>query len=98
VLITNYPTNETIADIDPFVRTSICRMSSQYIVSRQGTADAFERKLPNWFDCDSILDGHQDPGTNQDLTGLRFVAKPRCDVGHGPDGGVVEASLEANGT
>ena len=35
--------------------------------------------------------------TDQDLTGLSFVAKTRGDVGYRPDRGVVEAPLEADG-
>jgi hypothetical protein len=35
--------------------------------------------------------------TDEDLTRLGFVAKTRANVGYRPDGGVVEAALEADG-
>ena len=67
------------------------------IVGGYGSANALEFKLPNWLDRDGILDRHQHARADQNLTGLGFVAQPRCDVGHRPDGGIVEASLEADG-
>jgi hypothetical protein len=33
----------------------------------------------------------------RDAIGFGFVAEPRSDVGHCPDGGIVVSSLEANG-
>ena len=43
-----------------------------------------------------MLDFRQHPRTNQDLPGLRFIAKARGNIGYRPDGGIVEASLIAN--
>src|SRR5271155_1120302 len=68
-----------------------------HIVRRQRSPDALERELTHRLDGDSILDCQQHPWANQDLTRLGFVAKPRGDIGHRSDGGVVEASLEADG-
>ncbi len=42
----------------------VCRFGGDYIVGRQGTADTFEHKLPNWFDYDGILYRHQHSGTD----------------------------------
>ena len=60
------------------------------------SADALEFKFPNRFDSDGILDCHQHARTDQNLTGLGFIAEPRSDVGHCPNGGVVKTSLEAD--
>jgi hypothetical protein len=65
-------------------------------VSRQRTPDTLERELPNRLDCHSVLNGHQDAGANEDLPWLGFIAKPRSHIGHRPDSGIVEASLEAD--
>ena len=73
------------------------RYGSEYVVSRQGTADALKRKFAYWLDGHGIFDRHEDARTNQNLTGLGFVAKPGCDIGYRPDRGIVEASLEADG-
>ena len=35
--------------------------------------------------------------TDQDLPWLGFIAEPRGHIGYRPDGGIVEASLKANG-
>jgi hypothetical protein len=65
-------------------------------VGGDGSANALEFELPNRLHGDGFFDRHQNARANQNLTGLSFVAKPRCDVRHRPDGGVVEASLETN--
>ena len=67
------------------------------IVGRYGSANALEFKLANWLDGDGVFDRHQDTRANQNLTRLGFVAQPGCDIGHRPDGGVVEPSFETNG-
>jgi hypothetical protein len=67
------------------------------IVGRYGSADALEFKLPNRLDGYGVFDRHQNTRANQNLTGLGFVAKPGCDIGHRPDGGIVEPTLEADG-
>jgi hypothetical protein len=59
--------------------------------------EALECKIANWFDGHGIFDRHHDPRTNQDLSGLGFIAKPRCDIGYRSDGGIIETSLKANG-
>jgi hypothetical protein len=77
--------------------SSSFRNWGKHIVSRQRSPYPLERELSHRLDCDSILNRHQHTGTNQDLTGLGFVAKARGDVGHRPDGGVVETALKADG-
>ena len=69
---------------------------SEYVVCRQGTPDTLERELANRLDCDGILDCHEHTGTDKDLTGLCFVAKPRGDIGYRPDRGIVETSFKAD--
>ena len=59
--------------------------------------DALECKIASWFDGHGIFDRHHDSRTNQDLSGLGFVAKSRCDIGYRSDSGIVETSLKANG-
>ena len=46
----------------------------------------------------ALLDRHQDPRTNEDLPGLGFVAKPRCNIGYCADRGIVESAFKANCT
>ncbi len=70
---------------------------SKYVVCRQWTPDTLQHKLTHWLDLHCILNLRQHSGANQDLTGLGFVAKARGDVGYRPDGGIVEAPLEADG-
>ena len=78
-------------------RTSIFAVGSEHVVSRQGTPNTLERKFTNRFNRHSVFNRHQNTGTDQNLTGLGFVAEPGCDIGYRPDGCVIEASLEANG-
>lgn len=51
------------------------RCGTEHVVSRHGAANALEFKFADWFDGHGIFDCHQDTGTDQDLTGLGFVAK-----------------------
>jgi hypothetical protein len=44
-----------------------------------------------------VLDFRQHTSTDEDLSRFGFVAKTRGDVGNRPDGGIVEAPLEADG-
>ena len=67
------------------------------IVGGYGSANALERKLANRFDGYGVFDRHQNTRANQNLTRLGFVTQPGCDVGHRPDSGIVEASLETDG-
>jgi len=55
------------------------------------------RRQDDRLDHHRALDRHENARTDQDLTGLSFVAKTRGDVGYRPDRGVVEAPLEADG-
>jgi hypothetical protein len=66
-------------------------------VSRQRPPDPLERELPNRLDCHGVLNSHQHAGANEDLPWFGFIAKPRCDIGHRPNRGIVEASLKADG-
>ena len=56
-----------------------------------GSADALKFKLRNRLDRDGIFDRHQDTGAGEYFTGLGFVAQPGRNVGHRPNGGVIEA-------
>ena len=67
------------------------------IVGRYRTADTLECKLTHWLDGHRIFDRHEDARTDQDLTGLGFVAQTRCDIGHRADRSVVEAPFKADG-
>jgi hypothetical protein len=42
-----------------------------------------------------VFDRHEGAGTDQDLAGLSFVAKPVGNIGDGADRDIVEASLKA---
>src|SRR5262245_58768320 len=77
-------------------RVNLWRYGGKYIVGRHGATDALKHKIANWFDGHRIFDRHQNTRTNQDLSGLGFVAKTRCDIGYRSDCGVIEASLKAN--
>src|SRR5271168_3521308 len=77
--------------------STIRRCDGEYIVRRQRSPYPLERKLPDRLDGNGILDCHQHTRTDEYLTGPCFVAKARGDVGYRPDGGVVEAPLEADG-
>ena len=82
----------------PYLQVSrTWRQSGDNIVGGDGSADAPEFKLPNWLDGDSVFDRHQDTRAYEYLTGLSFVAQPRCHVGYRPNGGIVEASFETDG-
>jgi len=52
-------------------------MSGEYVVRRQRSPYRLERELTNRLDRHGILNRHQHPGADKDLTGLRFIAKPR---------------------
>src|ERR1700726_481496 len=67
------------------------------VISRQGTPDTLQRELANRIDCDGALDSHQHTGTDEDLSRLGFVAKPRGNIGYRPDSGIIEASFKADG-
>jgi hypothetical protein len=57
--------------------------------------DILERKLAYRLDRNGVLNCHQYTGAYEDLTRLGFVAKPRGDIGHRSDGGIIKASLKA---
>ena len=69
----------------------------EHIVRRQRPPDPLQLELTDRLDLDDVLDLHQHPRTDEDLTRLGFIAKRRGDIRHCTDGGIVEASLEANG-
>src|SRR5512139_2667891 len=74
----------------------ICGLSVQHIVSRQWAANALECKIADWFNRYLLLDCHQDTRANQDLPGLGFITKPRCDIGNRSNGGIIKASFKAD--
>jgi hypothetical protein len=55
------------------------------VVRRKGSPYPLESGLPDWLDGDGIFHRHQHTRTDQDSTGLGFVAKARGDVGYRPD-------------
>jgi hypothetical protein len=67
------------------------------VVRRQRPPDPLQLELTDRLDLHGILDLHQHARANENLTGLGLVAKPRGDVRHRANGGVVEPSLEADG-
>jgi hypothetical protein len=72
------------------------RGGGEDVVGRYRSANALQFKLANRLDRDGVFDCHQDTRAYQYLTGLCFVAEPRSNVGHRPDGGIVETALEAD--
>ena len=72
------------------------RQHGEHIVRRQRSPYPLERKLAHGLDLHGILDFCQHPRTNQDLSWLRFIAEARGNIGHRPDGGIVEAPLVTN--
>src|SRR5215471_20138523 len=86
------------ADIEPFrPQALICSLTVEDVVSRQRAANALKCKIADRFNRYVLLDGHQHTRANQDLPGPCLVAKPRRDIGHRSNGGVVEAPLKADG-
>src|SRR5215475_7179854 len=83
--------------MEPFrPQALICSLTVEDVVSRQRAANALKCKIADWFNRYILLNRHQDTGTNQDLPGLGFVAKPRCDVGHGANRGIIKSAFKAN--
>ena len=65
-----------------------------HIECRDQRTEAFERELTYGFHFDVFLDLRAETLSDQDLAGRRFVAEPRCEVGHPSDRRVVGAALE----
>ena len=85
-------------EVRPYLQVSrTWRQSGDNIVGGDGSANALEFKLTNRLDGDGVFDRHQNARTNQNLTRLGFVAKPGCDIGHRPDGGIVKTPFETDG-
>ena len=70
--------------------------AADHIVRRQRPPDPLQLELTDWLDLHGVLDLRQHSRADEDLPRLGFIAEPRGDVGHRPDGGIVEASLEAD--
>jgi hypothetical protein len=73
------------------------RNSTEHIVRRQRASNALERELAHRLDLHGALDLHQHSRADQDLSWLGLIAKTGGDVGHCADGGIIEASLKADG-
>ena len=69
---------------------------SNHIVRRQWPPDPLQLELADWLDLHGVLDLRQHTRTNEDLPRLGFIAEARGNVGYRPDGGIVEAALEAD--
>src|SRR5262245_52018710 len=68
------------AYMEPFrPQALICSLTVEDVVSRQRAANALKCKIADRFNRYVILNSHQHAGANQNLPGLGFVAKPRCD-------------------
>ena len=74
----------------------LLRRGSDHIVRRQRPPDPLQLELAHRLDLHGVLDLHQHPRTDEDLSRLGLIAKARGDVGYRPDSGIVEASLEAD--
>jgi hypothetical protein len=72
-------------------------LGGNHIVSRQRSPDPLQLELTHCLDLDGILDLRQHSRADEDLPRLRFIAQPRGNVGYRADGGIIEASLEADG-
>ena len=77
--------------------SSLHGCGAHHIVRRKRPPDPLQLELADWLDLHGILDLHQHARANENLTGLGLVAKPRGDVRHRANGGVVEPALEADG-
>ena len=69
---------------------------SKHIVRRQRPPDPLQLEFAYGLDRHGVLNFHQHARTDEDLTRFGFVAEPGGDVGHRPDGGIVEPTLEAD--
>ena len=85
------------SDVAQLRASGVGRLGSDNIVRRQRPPDPLQLELTHRLDLHGILDLRQHPRTDQDLPRLGLIAKPRGDVGNGPDGGIIEAALEADG-
>jgi hypothetical protein len=72
------------------------RQGAKHVVGRQRPPDPLQLELTDRLDLHGIFDLHQHSRTDEDLTGLGFVAKPRGDVGNRSDSSIVEPALEAD--
>ena len=63
----------------------------------RGRLIPFNSNSPDWLDLHGVLDCDQHPRADEDLSRLGLVAKPRSNIGHRTDSGIVEAALEADG-
>src|SRR5262245_2134138 len=84
------------ADMEPFHPALTCGLSVEHVVSRERATNALKCKIADWFNRYVLLDGHQDAGADQDLPGLGFIAKPRCDIGHSADRSIVKSAFKAD--
>jgi hypothetical protein len=72
------------------------RDGTDHVVSRQRPPDPLQLELTDRLDSDGVFDFRQHPRTNQDLPGLRFIAKARGNIGYRPNGSIIEAALITN--
>ena len=73
------------------------RHGADHIVRRQRSPDPLQRELTHRLDLHGVLDLRQHSRADEDLPRLGFIAQPRGDIGYRPDGGIIEAPLEADG-
>ena len=80
-------------------RRSVRRLESsgaEDVVRHHQAAEPLERKLTDGLDRDSLLDGLPNSRTDEDLTGLGFIAEARRHIGHCPNRRVIPAALKTN--
>src|SRR5271169_1213517 len=85
-----------VSEMPRIRRSSIWGCGGENIVRRQRTPNPLECELTHRLNRYRILDRHENARTDQDLTGLSFVAKTRGDVGDRANRGVVEAPFKSD--
>jgi len=78
-------------------RSRIRGRDGEYIVGGYGSANALEFIFAHRLDLDGVLDSHQYARADEYLSRLGFVAQPGCNIGHRPDGGIIEPPFETDG-
>ena len=85
------PDQRISAEVDPFCSTAAA-IPARII----GTFTDFTIHITDRLDLHGVLDFRQHSRADEDLPWLGLIAKPRGDVGDGPDGGIVKSALEAD--
>ena len=73
------------------------RKRREHIVCRQWPSGSLQLELTDRLDLHGLLDLRQYSGADDDLSRLGLIAEARGNVGDGPNRGIIEAALEADG-